>query len=95
MLPLYRFLSYVEALPNAQLVQVVKALDNTVEFLGKVPWSVKSDNIKQWVTKSCKYEPVLTAMVEQWSNHNNIIMNRYCYYLDKFLGIKYCSFHYF
>ncbi|MEO5977956.1 MAG: hypothetical protein ABIS36_07390, partial [Chryseolinea sp.] len=38
-------LSYVEALPNAKLVQVVKALNNTVEFFGGVPLSVKSDNM--------------------------------------------------
>lgn len=67
-------LSYVEALPNAQLAQVVKALNNTVEFFGGVPLSVKSDNMKQWVTKSCKYEPVFTEMLEQWSNHNNIAL---------------------
>ncbi|MEO5979718.1 MAG: IS21 family transposase, partial [Chryseolinea sp.] len=67
-------LSYVEALPNAKLVQVVKALNNTVEFFGGVPLSVKSDNMKQWVTKSCKYEPVFTEMLEQWSNHNNIAL---------------------
>lgn len=67
-------LSYVEALPNAQLVQVVKALNNTVEFFGGVPLTVKSDNMKQWVTKSCKYEPVFTEMLEQWSNHNNIAL---------------------
>lgn len=66
--------SYVEALPNAQLVQVVKALNNALDFFGGVPLSVKSDNMKQWVTKSCKYEPVFTEMLEQWSNHNNIAL---------------------
>lgn len=66
--------SYVEALPNAQLIQVVKALNNALDFFGGVPLSVKSDNMKQWVTKSCKYEPVFTEMLEQWSNHNNIAL---------------------
>lgn len=65
---------YVEALPNARLVQVVKALNNALDFFGGVPLSVKSDNMKQWVTKTCKYEPVFTEMLEQWSNHNNIAL---------------------
>ena len=56
------------------LVQVVKALNNALDFFGGVPLSVKSDNMKQWVTKSCKYEPVFTEMLEQWSNHNNIAL---------------------
>lgn len=66
--------SYVEALPDARLEQVVKALNNALDFFGGVPLSAKSDNMKQWVTKSCKYEPVFTEMLEQWSNHNNIAL---------------------
>jgi transposase len=65
---------YVEALPNAKLPQVVKALNNTIDYLGGVPKSVKSDNMKQWVSKSCKYEPVFTDMLEQWANHNHIAL---------------------
>jgi transposase len=65
---------YVEALPNAKLVQVVKALNNTLDYLGGVPLSVKSDNMKQWVTRSCRYEPVFTDMLEQWANHNHIAL---------------------
>ncbi|MBE9597989.1 DDE-type integrase/transposase/recombinase [Pedobacter sp. MC2016-24] len=45
---------YVEALPDAKLPQVVKALNNTLDYLGGVPLSVKSDNMRQWVSKSCK-----------------------------------------
>jgi transposase len=30
--------------------------------------------MKQWVTKSCRYEPVFTDMLEQWANHNNIAL---------------------
>lgn len=65
---------YVEALPNAKLVQVVSALNNTLDYLGGVPLAVKSDNMKQWVSKSCKYEPVFTDMLEAWANHNNIAL---------------------
>ena len=65
---------YVEALPDAKLPQVVKALNHTLDYLGGVPLSVKSDNMRQWVSKSCKYEPVFTDMLETWANHNNIAL---------------------
>lgn len=65
---------YVEALPNAKLPQVVKALNNALDYIGGVPLSVKSDNMRQWVSKSCKYEPTFTDMLEAWANHNNIAL---------------------
>lgn len=65
---------YVEALPDAKLPQVVKALNHTIEYFGGVPLTVKSDNMRQWVSRSCKYEPVFTDMFEQWANHNNIAL---------------------
>ena len=65
---------YVEALPNAKLPQVVKALNNALSYIGGVPLSAKSDNMKQWVSKSCKYEPTFTDMLEAWANHNNIAL---------------------
>ena len=30
--------------------------------------------MRQWVTKSCRYEPVFTDMLEQWANHNHIAL---------------------
>jgi len=65
---------YVEALPDAKLPQVVKALNHTLDYFGGVPLSVKSDNMRQWVSKSCKYEPAFTDMLESWANHNNIAL---------------------
>lgn len=65
---------YVEALPDAKLPQVVKALNHTLNYFGGVPLSVKSDNMRQWVSKSCKYEPAFTDMLESWANHNNIAL---------------------
>ena len=65
---------YVEALPNAKLPQVVKALNNTLDYLGGVPLGVKSDNMRQWVSKTCRYEPQFTEMLQQWSNHNHIAL---------------------
>jgi transposase len=65
---------YVEALPDAKLPQVIKALNHTLDYFGGVPLSVKSDNMRQWVSKSCKYEPAFTDMLESWANHNNIAL---------------------
>lgn len=65
---------YVEALPDAKLPQVVKALNHTLDYFGGIPLSVKSDNMRQWVSKSCKYEPAFTDMLETWANHNNIAL---------------------
>lgn len=65
---------YVEALPNAKLPQVLKALNNALNYIVGVPLSAKSDNMKQWVSKSCKYEPTFNDMLEAWANHNNIAL---------------------
>jgi transposase len=65
---------YVEALPDTRLTQVVRALNNAIAYFGGVPQTVKSDNMRQWVTKSCRYEPVFTDMLEQWANHNHIAL---------------------
>jgi hypothetical protein len=65
---------YVEALSDAKLPQVVRALNHTIDYFGGAPMAVKSDNMRQWVSKSCKYEPVFTEMLEQWANHNNIAL---------------------
>lgn len=64
--------SYVRALPNATLPQVVKALNIMLQYFGGVPLNALSDNMKQWVTKTCKYEPSLPLMLEQWALHNHI-----------------------
>jgi transposase len=66
----YSGFGYVEALPNPKLPQVIMALNNTVEYFGGVPLTAKSDNMKQWVTKSCRYEPAFPEALEQWASHN-------------------------
>jgi len=65
---------YVEALHNATLPQVLKALNNALDYFGGVPLSVKSDNMRQWVSKSCRYEPTFPEMLEQWAGHNHIAL---------------------
>jgi len=70
----YSGYSYVCALPNATLEQVVKALNQSLEYFGGVPFSVKSDNLKQVVTKPHLYEPSFTQLMDQWSVHNRIAL---------------------
>lgn len=64
--------SYVAAIANASFPQLVKALNECLAYLGGVPANFKSDNMKQIVYKSCRYEPVFTDMIQQWALHNNI-----------------------
>lgn len=66
--------SYVVALPNASLPHLVKALNQCLAFFGGVPANFKSDNMKQLVQKSCRYEPVFTQMIQQWALHNQITL---------------------
>jgi transposase len=64
--------SYVEALPNASLPQLVKALNNCLRYFGGAPVNLITDNMRQMVTKSCRYEPVFTDLILAWAQHNNI-----------------------
>jgi transposase len=64
--------SFVIALRNATLPYLVAALNKCLEFFGGVARSLKSDNMKQIVVRSCRYEPTFTDMMGQWALHNNI-----------------------
>lgn len=70
----YSGYSYVRALPNATLPQVVNALNNCLDYFEGVPYSLKTDNMKQVVTKPSLYEPTFTQMMDQWAVHNNIAL---------------------
>lgn len=65
---------YVEALPDARLIHLVQALNNCLDYFDGAPLMAKSDNMKQWVVKSCKYEPSFPEALEQWANHNRIAL---------------------
>jgi len=64
--------AYVRALPNASLPQVINTLNQMLAYFGGTPLNILSDNMKQWVTKTCKYEPSFPDTLEQWSLHNQI-----------------------
>jgi len=67
----YSGYSFAIALSNAQQPNVIKALNLCLDYFGGVPLSVKCDNMKTAVSKSCRYEPVFTDTLVQWSLHNN------------------------
>jgi transposase len=66
--------AYVTALPNASIPQVINALNACLRFLGGVPFSLKTDNMKQVVSKPCRYEPVFTEALQQWSTFYNLAL---------------------
>jgi transposase len=70
----YSGYSFVKAIPNATLPWLVKALNDCLVYFDGVPQSLKCDNMRQAVTRTCKYEPQFTDMITNWANHNNIYL---------------------
>lgn len=68
----YSGYSFVKALPDATLVQLMSALNDCFSFLGGVPQSLKTDNMRQIVVKASRYEPAFTDAFTQWAQHYNI-----------------------
>jgi transposase len=67
-LPFSEF-TYVEAMLSANREWLLNALGNALGYLGGVPSSVKTDNMKQVVKKSNRYEPAFDELIQQWSLH--------------------------
>ncbi len=70
----YSGFTYAEALPNASQEQVFKAMNNCLQYLEGVPGCARSDNMKQFVYKSNRYEPVFSELCNQWALHYNITL---------------------
>ena len=66
--------TFAMALPDAGIPQVIKALNACMAYFGGVPLSLKTDNMKQVVTKSCRYEPLFSEALQQWALHYNITL---------------------
>lgn len=66
--------TYVEAMPYATQFWLLKALNNALHFFGGVPLSAKTDNMKQIVKKSDRYEPAFEELAQQWSLHYGTTM---------------------
>ncbi len=67
--------AYVEALPSATQEHMFAALGRCLGYLGGVTRNVLSDNMKQFVHKSNRYEPVFAELCEQWSLHYNTTLS--------------------
>lgn len=63
--------NYVEVLSCCKQEEVIGALNRCIHYLGGVTQNIKSDNMKQWVTKPNRYEPTFNELTEQWSLHYN------------------------
>jgi transposase len=63
--------TYVEALINAKQENLFLALGRCLLFLGGVTRNVKSDNMRQFITKNSRYEFTFTELAEQWSLYYN------------------------
>lgn len=70
----YSNYTFAIALDNATIPQTIKALNKCMDLLGAVPSSLKSDNMKQIVSKSCRYEPTFSTALQQWALHYNITL---------------------
>jgi transposase len=66
--------TFAIAVENAKIPLTVKALNGCIEYFGGATLSLKTDNMTQVVTKSCKYEPLFTQVLQQWALHNNITL---------------------
>lgn len=70
----YSNYSFAMALSDATIPQVIKGLNQCLQYFGGVPLVLKTDNMKQVVTKSCRYEPLFSEVLQQWALHNNITL---------------------
>ena len=59
--------TYIEAMLSANQLRLLKALNNALCFIGGVPQSAKTDNMKQVVKKANRYEPAFEELAQQWS----------------------------
>lgn len=63
--------TYVEVLPDATQESLFLSLNRCLSFIGGVPRNIKSDNMRQFITKNSRYEFTFPEMAEQWSLHYN------------------------
>jgi transposase len=61
--------TYVEAQRSGNTEQMVGGMNDMVRYMGGVTESYISDNMKQYVIKTNRYEPTMNEIVLQWSCH--------------------------
>ena len=68
----YSELPFLMAIPNATTEWFFLGLNKGLEYMGALPSIAKSDNMKQWVSKSDRYSPQLSDACMEWANHYGI-----------------------
>lgn len=63
--------TYVEVLSDATQENLFLSLNRCLSYIGGVPRNIKSDNMRQFITKNSRYEFAFPEMAEQWSLHYN------------------------
>lgn len=67
----YSGLTYVEALSDASQGNLYASLSRALRYFGGVTQSILSDNMRQYVIQSSRYEPSFNNLAEQWSVYYN------------------------
>jgi transposase len=65
----YSGYTFVIALYDARQELFYSGLNAALEYFGGIPASVKSDNMKQWVTRTDRYEPTFSDATLAWGVH--------------------------
>ena len=67
----YSSLTYYDPLESTRMEHLVPALNRAANYMGGITKWVLTDNMKQIVTRSCRYEPTFTELAEQGAVHYN------------------------
>ena len=65
-------LSFAVAVPSQQIPDFISGINAVFSFLGGIPKVLISDNLRSYVTRSNRYEPVFTQLCEQMAAHYGI-----------------------
>lgn len=68
----YSNLPWMMALPEAKTEWFFHGLNKGLEFMGALPAVAKSDNMKQWVTKSDRYDLAFADANVEWATYYGI-----------------------
>ncbi len=67
----YSGYTYAQAMPDASHKYLIPALGQCLEYFQGVSECIVTDNMKQMVKKTSRYEPSFTDLADQWSLHYN------------------------
>ena len=68
----YSNLPWMMALPEAKTEWFFHGLNKGLEFMGALPAVAKSDNMKQWVTKTDRYDLAFSEANVEWATYYGI-----------------------